>query len=88
MRLYSETKDLLFVKSFLGHRSITSTMKYLRIVPSFEAEEDYVVKVAKSLEDYTGLLERGFQYVSDYEGYKVLRKRKWVFGDQERTWLD
>jgi hypothetical protein len=27
-------------------------------------------------EEFTGLLESGFEYVSDYEGQKVLRKRK------------
>jgi len=38
--------------------------------------EDWVVKVASSIEEYVTLLEAGFEYVSDYEGRKVLRKRK------------
>lgn len=38
--------------------------------------EDYTVKVASSIEEFTELPESGFEYVSDYEGRKVLRKRK------------
>jgi hypothetical protein len=37
---------------------------------------DAMVKVASSIEEFTELLESGFEYVSDYEGRKVLRKRK------------
>ena len=29
-----------------------------------------------SIEEFSGLLESGFEYVSEYEGRKVLRKRK------------
>ena len=29
-----------------------------------------------SIEEFTALLESGFEYVSDYKGRKVLRKRK------------
>ena len=29
-----------------------------------------------SIEEFTALLESGFEYVSDYEGRKVPRKRK------------
>jgi len=34
------------------------------------------VKVASSIEEFTELLESGFEYVSDYNQAKVLRKRK------------
>jgi len=43
---------------------------------SFEEDDAWVVKVASSIEEFTELLEAGFEYVSDYEGRKVLRKRK------------
>ena len=33
-------------------------------------------KVASSLSEFTALIEGGFECVSDYEGRKVLRKRK------------
>ncbi len=50
-------------------------MRYARLVDWGDTEE-YVVKVAKSLGEFTGFLEKGFQYVGDFEGCKVLKKRK------------
>lgn len=38
--------------------------------------EEYTVKVTITIEDFTALLESGFEYVSDYEGKKVLKKRR------------
>ena len=31
---------------------------------------------ASTLQEFTALLESGFEYVSDFEGKKILRKRK------------
>jgi hypothetical protein len=42
----------------------------------FEGPDNFVVKVAKDLDEYIGLLEQGFEYISDYEDKKILRKRK------------
>jgi len=43
----------------------------------FEEDDSYSVKVASNLEEFTTLLESGFEFVSDYEGgLKILRKRK------------
>jgi integrase len=73
--LYHDTKDLLYVKEKMGHRSISSTMRYMHLV-EFEESDQYIVKVAKTLDEYTELLELGYNYISDFEGMKVLRKRK------------
>ena len=72
---YHKTKDILYVKNLLGHKSIKNTLVYTHLV-SFEEDDAWVVKVASSIEEYVTLLEAGFTYVSDYEGRKVLRKRK------------
>jgi len=72
--LYAKTKDLLFVKETLGHRSISSTMKYTHLI-QFK-EDDYVCKVAKTVKQASDLVEAGFDYVCDVEGYKLFRKRK------------
>lgn len=40
------------------------------------ADDAFTVKVASSIDEFTQLLESGFEYVSDYEGKKILRKRK------------
>ncbi|MFA9437989.1 MAG: hypothetical protein ACEROO_12900 [Candidatus Bathyarchaeota archaeon] len=41
-----------------------------------DCDESYVVKVASTIDEFTALLESGFEYVSDYSDAKVLRKRK------------
>ncbi|MBD3206617.1 tyrosine-type recombinase/integrase [Candidatus Bathyarchaeota archaeon] len=72
---YHQTKDILYVQNMLGHKSIKSTMVYTHLV-DFEENEQYIVKVAKSLDEFTELLEKGFEYISEFEDMKVLRKRK------------
>ena len=67
---YHRTKDILYVKELLGHHSIKNTLIYTHLV-EFEHDDQFVVKVAKSLEEYTELLELGFSYVSDFDGIKV-----------------
>ena len=42
----------------------------------FEDEDNFTVKVAQNLDEFTELLEQGFEYVTDYGEAKVLRKRK------------
>lgn len=42
----------------------------------FESDNSYIVKIASTIDEFTALLESGFEYVSDYEGQKILRKRK------------
>ena len=72
--LYAKTKDLLFVKETLGHRSISSTMKYTHLVPSkMRTTFAEPLRLLKKLKD---LVEDGFDYVSAVEGYKLFRKRK------------
>lgn len=72
---YHRTKDILHVKELLGHRALKNTLVYVHL-NQFEGEDEFVVKVAKTLKEFTGLLESGFEYVAEYEGFKVLRKRK------------
>jgi integrase len=72
---YHQTKDLLYVKELLGHKNIQNTLIYTHLV-EFEEKDNYIVKVASSLEEFTNLLENDFEYISDYENKKILRKRK------------
>lgn len=72
---YHRTKDILYVKELLGHKNIQNTLVYTHLV-SFEEDDAYVVKIASTIEEFTALLESGFEYITDYEGKKVLRKRK------------
>lgn len=58
----------------LGHRDIKTTLKYTQLV-SFSYDE-YVCKVAKTIDVATQLIESGYEYVTDLERYKMFRKRK------------
>jgi integrase len=77
--LYHQTKDIYFVKEYLGHKNLQSTQIYIHIEKaifrSMEADE-YYVKVAQTKEEIIGLLEQGFEYVMEKEGLAYFRKRK------------
>ena len=72
---YHKTKDILYTQKILGHKSLKNSLVYTHLV-DFGEEDSFTVKVASSLTEFTSLLEHGFEYVSDYEDAKVLRKRK------------
>lgn len=72
--LYARTKDLLLVKETLGHRSISSTMKYTHLIPF--VDEDYVSKVATSQKEITELIEAGFEFILQKDGLAYFRRRK------------
>ena len=72
---YHKTKDILYVKKLLGHKSINSTLLYTQLI-SFEGD-DYDVKVAETRQEITKLLEAGFEWVGkDNDGLTYFRKRK------------
>jgi len=71
---YAKTKDILYVKQLLGHKRIEATLIYTQLV-NFE-NDDYHVKVARTLEEACELVEAGFEYVTDMEDKKIFRKRK------------
>ena len=76
--LYRQTRDILFVMRFLGHRNIKNTMVYVNLAEALNGERDdeYVSAVAKTVEEVRRLVEQGFEYVCDVENFKVFRKRK------------
>jgi hypothetical protein len=41
-----------------------------------EGSKEYIIKVATTIEELQSLLQVGFEYVTDFQGQKVLRKRK------------
>jgi integrase len=72
--LYARTRDILLVQNTLGHRDIRNTTKYTHLV-HFESD-DYVCKIAKTVDEAKALIEDGFDYVTDIEGMKLFKKRK------------
>ncbi len=71
---YHRTKDILHVKRILGHRRLDSTLVYTQLV-SFE-EDEYHVKVAKTVEEACELAKAGFDYFTTMDGVQIFRKRK------------
>jgi integrase len=71
---YHRTKDILHVMQVLGHKNIRNTLVYTHLV-DFENDE-YVCKVAKTVQEASALVESGFDYVTDVDGLKLFRKRK------------
>jgi integrase len=76
--LHHKTKDVLYVKRFLGHRNIDSTLLYVQIADTIfkETMDEFTVKVAKTASEIKSLLEMGFEYVCEKDGLIFLGKRK------------
>jgi integrase len=74
-----KTKDPWHVKMILGHKSIKSTEAYIhleKMLYESEANDQFIVKVANTLDEAIKLMEVGFEYHADVEGNKLFRKRK------------
>ena len=75
--LYHKTKDILLVKQQLGHKCINNTLIYIDLEATlFNTKDEYTCKAVDNKEDAMKLIENGFQYVMEVDGYKILRKRK------------
>ena len=72
---YHKTKDILHVMQILGHRNIKNTLIYTQLICS-ENDDEYICKVAKTVEQAAELIETGFEYVCEIDGVKLFRKRK------------
>ena len=76
--LYHQTKDILYVMQFLGHKNIKNTLICIQLEEAlFEKEnEEFICKVASTVEEAKTLIESGFDYVCEFDGAKLFRKRK------------
>jgi integrase len=75
---YHKTRDILHVQQVLGHRDLRNTLIYINLEKALfqNADDEYHVKVAQTLEEATKLLEVGFEYVTEMDGAKLFKKRK------------
>ena len=72
---YNKTRDTLFTKQHMGHRKIEKTLIYTQLL-QFEKDDNYTCKIAQTVEQATDLIENGFEYITEMDGIKLLRKRK------------
>jgi len=72
---YHRTKDLLYVKQKMGHRSIKNTLIYVHLIEW--SDEEYICKVAETKEQKMALIEQGFEFIlQDKNNLSYFRKRK------------
>ena len=76
--LYHQTKDILYVKEYLGHNKIDTTLLYIQLAETIfkNLSDDFTVKIASSKDEIKGLLEVGFEYVCEKDELIYFRKRK------------
>jgi len=77
-QLYHQTKDILYVMQFLGHKSIKNTLKYVQIEGALfqEENEGFICKAASNVDEAKTLIEAGFDYVCELNNVKLFRRRK------------
>ena len=75
---YHKTKDIIHVKTVLGHKNIASTMIYINLENAIflEQNDEFICKVAKTSDEAINLIEAVFQYVTEMDNIKLFRKRK------------
>ena len=75
---YHKKPDMDHVRRLLGHKSILNTQIYVNMEKALfsTSSDDYVVKVASSVEEASKLIEVGFEHVTEIDGKHLFRKRK------------
>jgi len=76
---YLRTKDIIYVKEFLGHVNIKNTLRYIHLANAItNNDEHYICKVAKDSKDAVELIENGFEFIANVpsENLMLFRKRK------------
>jgi hypothetical protein len=58
----------------LGHKDLRTTLRYTQLI-NFSSDE-YHCAVAKNVDEAKQLIESGFEYVCDVDGFKLFRKLK------------
>jgi hypothetical protein len=62
----------------LGHKNIKNTLRYVQLAEAlFKDQQEYVSEVAKTEVDACALVDAGFEFVCDFDGAKIFRKRKY-----------
>ena len=72
--LYHKTRDILLVKQQMGHRKIETTLIYTQLINL--NDDEWTCKTATNVKESTALIEAGFEYVTEQDGFKLFRKRK------------
>jgi len=77
--LYHQTKDILHVMNFLGHKSIKNTMLYIQLEHATlkEDSDQFTCRATKTADEARELIKAGFEYAcTTPENHTLFRKRK------------
>jgi len=77
--LYHQTKDILLVQQFLGHKSIENTELYIQLDKQlFQniSDDNFIIRAVNTIEEATKLGEVGFEPFMVIQGVQLMRKRK------------
>ena len=73
-----KTKDPWHVKMILGHKSSSQRKTYIHLEEMLydgDANDQFTVKVADTMDDAIKLMEVGFEYHAEIEGHKLFREK-------------
>ena len=75
---YHKTKDIIHVKTILGHKNIESTMTYINLENAIflSNSDEWTCKTATNVKEASELIETGFEYISTIDNAQLYRKRK------------
>ncbi len=68
-----------YVQYFAGHRDLNTQQVYVHLAEQYygkNASSEFVVEVAKNVGEASKLLAVGFEFVHEYQGVMIYRKRK------------
>jgi integrase len=76
--LYHQTKDIQYVKQYLGHNKVETTLLYIQLAETIfkDLDDKFTVKVASKKDEITAVLEVGFEYICEKDELYYFRKRK------------
>ena len=75
---YHKTKDIIHVKTILGHKSIETTMKYINLEAMLyiNTTDEWVSRVAHNINEDQALIHAGYEFVTKRGELNLYRKRK------------
>ena len=68
----------MHTKQFLGHKNLKNTERYIHLEEAYFQDkcDEYITKVAKTVDEALPLVESGFEEACDFNGVKIFKKSK------------
>ena len=73
-KTYHQTKDVFYTKTKMGWKKLETSLFYLQNIDF--GNDEYHSATAKTVGEAQKPIEQGFDYVTEFDGVKLFRKRK------------